>query len=80
LVSTHSPTPLSKHPAQVEFDDMVSPRGRKWRAAFDVLLALNLVAPPDDLFADRYTRFDDAFGTELTKAHAWINAMQRRFF
>lgn len=80
LTSTHSTEPKPTHPAQLEYNDMTSPRGLAWGALYDALRAINELSAPELLFANRYRRLDAAIGPALTAAVARINDIHRRFF
>jgi hypothetical protein len=80
LESGHPAEPKPLHPAQIEFDDMTSPRGQRWSALYDAVRTVNQLPSADDLFGDRYHRLDAAISPVLVEATARITEIYRRFF
>jgi hypothetical protein len=67
-------------PAWVQkLQELNTPASNNWHSALQALRVLNEQVSVDELFANRFSRFDHAVGPELDKAFAWISELHRRF-
>ncbi len=62
-----------------KLDELSSDAAQNWSAALKALRAINEQVSVDDLFADRFVGFDQAFAPELEAAFEWITALHERF-
>ena len=77
--SAESDHPPEKPDWVKKLDGLETPAANAWAGALAALRAVNKQASVDELFADRFFRFDHAVEEELDKAVDWINELERRF-
>jgi hypothetical protein len=71
--------PFLSEAAKRNLRELASPPAENWAAALRALRLINEQASVDELFADRFARFDHVFGPALEAAHEWINELHGRF-
>lgn len=77
--SSHPDPPLLNEIAKEKLRALETPAALNWSAALRALRHVNEQIPVDELFADRFYRFDHVFGPELETAFTWISELHRRF-